>query len=86
MTHFGFATGEVIRGGDGMEVIMATETTKVKKMDDNCTMRGKEYSKRALGGLGNGEGFGEKEGLEKKEKASKKVQTRASTAENKVNC
>lgn len=37
-----------------MEAIMAAETTKVKKMDDNCTMRGKEYSKRALRGLGNG--------------------------------
>lgn len=41
------ASGEVMRGGDGMEVIMATETTKVKKMDDNGTVKGKEYSKRA---------------------------------------
>lgn len=52
---FQVASGEVMRGGDGMEVIMATETTKVKKMDDNGTVKGKEYSKRALGGLGNRE-------------------------------
>lgn len=52
---FRVASGEVMRGGDGMEVIMATETTKVKKTDDNGTVKGKEYSKRPLGGLGNRE-------------------------------
>lgn len=38
-----------------MEVIMATETTKVTKMDDNGTVKGKEYAKRAHGELGDGE-------------------------------
>lgn len=33
----------------GLEVIMATETTKVKEMDDNGTVKGKEYAKRAHG-------------------------------------
>ena len=44
----------VMRGGDGMEVIMTTETTKVKKMDDNGTVKGKEYGTRAHRELGDG--------------------------------
>lgn len=45
-------SGEVMRGGDGMEVIMASETTKVKKTDDNGPVKGKEYSHRAPGAAG----------------------------------
>lgn len=43
-----------MRGGDGMEVIKTSETTKVRKMDDNGTVKGKEYSTRAHGELGDG--------------------------------
>lgn len=38
-----------------MEVIMATETTKVKKMDDNGTVKGKKYVTKPYGELGDGE-------------------------------
>lgn len=50
---FWVASGEVMRGGDGMEVIMATKTTKVKKMDDNCTVKRKNMQ-RAHKGAGRG--------------------------------
>lgn len=36
-TLFGVLYGEVVRGVNWMETIMASETTKVKKMDDNGT-------------------------------------------------
>lgn len=51
-----------------MEVIMATETTKVKKMDDNGTARGKEYVRRAHRGLGDGERQRETVSFEKRER------------------
>lgn len=41
-----------MRGGVGMEVIMGTETSKVKKMDGNGTVKGKECAKRAHGKRG----------------------------------
>lgn len=45
------------RGGGGAEtpgVVTAAETTKVKKMDDNCRRKRKEYSERTDGGPGRG--------------------------------
>lgn len=39
----------------GWEAIMATETTRVKKMVDDGTVNGEEYAKRAHRELGDGE-------------------------------
>lgn len=44
----------VMRGGDGLEMIMATKTPKVKKMDDNGQVNGKEYVERTHGELEDG--------------------------------
>ncbi len=66
-----------MRGGEGMEVIMATETTKVKKMDDDCTVKGKKICRGHTKGLEDGETGS----LEKK---SKTARIGAATAENEM--
>lgn len=63
-----------MRGGDVMEVIMATETTKVKKMDDNGRERiCDECPWRAV-----------TESIEKSKRASEKAGIGAVTAENEM--
>lgn len=39
-------------GAETLGVVTAAETTKVKKMDDNCRRKRKEYSERTDGGPG----------------------------------
>lgn len=39
-------------GAETLQVMIAAETTKVKKMDDNCAGNWKEYSGRADRGPG----------------------------------
>lgn len=47
-----------------LEEMIAAETTKVKKMDDNCAGSWKEYSERAERGPGRVRKQGRKEGNE----------------------